>query len=324
MNTIIHADLTTLEDRLNALLDSINSYNPSPSAATAFQQADDRLSRSLETLSRHQRNHAELVSLRDTAAALDERIKQIMRSLAESRKMLKGLAPPSSGPRAFSNRDAKLGVGYDGVAVAEGMDGDRKVDAKELLAYAQRLARYTVPPAHRRDLPPPSSGPPGVEPGGPPTPAETGDQQAPTNAGNEGRSPGREEEANANERTMAKLPLDKQMWLSPDTENGGAPPFMPFPSEEHIKRGALANIQLALSQGRDPAVEDLTARTDGSGGDGDGAQEDGKGDADTGVNDDAYAGNISAVGLTREEALKKREEQEKMFGGFDLYDPDED
>ncbi len=49
------------------------------------------------------------------------------------------------------------------------------------------------------------------------------------------------------------LPAMVSEWLNPLS---GAPSFVPWPTEETIRRGALASIQVLLDQGVDPATFD--------------------------------------------------------------------
>lgn len=48
MDQILHAHFERVEAALNALVDSISSYNPSPAAALDLVAADDELSKGLE------------------------------------------------------------------------------------------------------------------------------------------------------------------------------------------------------------------------------------------------------------------------------------
>lgn len=48
MNEEIQAQFDRVETALNTLIDSITSYNPSPSAAVSLVTADDELTKGLE------------------------------------------------------------------------------------------------------------------------------------------------------------------------------------------------------------------------------------------------------------------------------------
>ena len=110
-------------------------------------------------------------------------------------------------------------------------------------------------------------------------------------------------------------------WLDPITQI----PFVPWPSEEVIRRGALAQIQVMLDQGVDP-----DSAIAGSGGFN---EEEGKpmdvvkvenGEGMIEELDKATAvvkGNRkmeSDVAVPRE----RKEEKPRLFTGLDLYDPD--
>ena len=76
----------------------------------------------------HQANHARILSLRQTAEALDNQVKSTLGLLAETRKELLD-APVTTFPE--SSRD----VPFD-----------------ELLTYAKYIGRYTVPPTFRERI----------------------------------------------------------------------------------------------------------------------------------------------------------------------------
>lgn len=311
MNAIIQASLNNYEKHLDDLVDSITSYNPLPSAATSLVQADDDLSESIHLLSRHQQNHARLISLRATSAALDERIKSTMRTLAESRKMLMDAAPspPPHLPRS-------------------GEEPEKLLDARTLLSYAQHISRFTVPPTYRPNLPPPSSStapatgaPPGA---GVQQAREASSHLQRQEAGAEASESAPPEEKRG--RAMAALTPEQRAWLSPHSD-GLVMPFVPWPGEDAIRRGALGSIQTVMKDGKD---------LDASGGL-DGAMEIERPDVtaeedehmkqETSRIDRRFSSSVAgmtAVVLTKEEARKKKEEQEKMFEGFELYNPDED
>ena len=311
MNTAIQGDLTDYEKHLDTLIDTITTYNPSPTAASSLIEADDDLSQSLDLLARHQRNHAQLVSLRNTTTALDERIKSTMRTLAESRKALMDAAPPSPPLRSITARDENL-------------------DAKELLSYAQRISKFTVPPTHRPDLPPPTATAPQASVASPAAERPQDQEQSShlqtqvaVLEGGEAVQP-----AERRNRALAALTPEQRAWLSPQSEDGWARPFMPWPGDDTIRRGALGSIQAAVDEGNDPdapGVVDGISEVGEMGREENGWQKLTNGD---GVNAEprlgVNVGGMSASGMTKEEARRKKEEQEKMFEGFELYNPDED
>jgi hypothetical protein len=48
MNAVVQKSLDNLEHKLQELIESVASYNPSPAAAAALIQADDELTETLE------------------------------------------------------------------------------------------------------------------------------------------------------------------------------------------------------------------------------------------------------------------------------------
>ncbi|KAF6235324.1 hypothetical protein HO173_006520 [Letharia columbiana] len=267
MNNIIQAQLDRVETALNTLIESIASYNPSIPAANALLAADDDLNEGLQQLvSTHQRNHARIQSLRSTIDQQNASITDTLTALASTRADL--LSIPSSLPQ----KDA------------------RNVPYNELLDYAKRISRYTVPPTFRHALPP-------AQPAIPP--AVNGD----TVAVEEGAEDSKEEKEGMGTASLEDI---ERKWLDPLTQI----PFVPWVSDETIKRGALAEIQSMVERGDDP--ENMGA----------GGSKEEKGETmEIGESEDAAGkeGGISADGGM---GMQRREEKPKVFGGLDLYDPD--
>ncbi|KAI9780946.1 MAG: hypothetical protein M1839_006384 [Geoglossum umbratile] len=223
MNTNLQSRFERVEAALNALLDSISSYNPSTQAAGALVEADDDLSKGLEQLATHQQNYSRIITLKQTTAALDAQIKSTLELLADTRKEL--LATPAT---AFPQ--------------------SREVPYGELLAYAKRISKFTVPPTYRP----------------PPAPKKEQDTQEQQN----GELNGTGMKANGSSISPADIssqPVGKdnkdfsitsnqhdyQFWL----ETEGQMPFVPWPSEETIRRGALSQIQFMVEQDLDPSMQ---------------------------------------------------------------------
>lgn len=266
MNNIIQAQLDRVETALNTLIESIASYNPSIPAANALLAADDDLNEGLQQLSTHQRNHARIQSLRSTIDQQNASITDTLTALASTRADL--LSIPSSLPQ----KDA------------------RNVPYNELLDYAKRISRYTVPPAFPHALPPAQPAIPA---------AVNGD----TVAVEEGAEDSKEEKEGMGTASLEDI---ERKWLDPLTQI----PFVPWVSDETIKRGALAEIQSMVERGDDP--ESMGA----------GGSKEEKGETmEIGESEDAAGkeGDISADGGM---GMRRREEKPKVFGGLDLYDPD--
>lgn len=228
----------------------------------------------------HQANHLRILSLRQATETLDNSIRADLTLLASTRKEL--LATPAT---VFppSSRD----VPYD-----------------ELLAYAKHISKFTVPPTFRPPLPPAQAEPSKqldqattVTNGTATTPAA-----APADASKDGGI------------GVSALPTGEVQWLDIASQI----PFVPWPSEEIIRRGALAQIQSLLEHGQDPSVvqaaptsEDEEKRK----------AEEGE-EADREKEADAVRSELNNPGAPT--AGQARVEKPHVFSGLDLYEPDEE
>ncbi|KAI9719719.1 MAG: hypothetical protein M1812_003207 [Candelaria pacifica] len=281
MNNVLQAQFQRIETALNALIDSITTFSPSPAAALDLLSADDDLSKGLEELATHQANHSRILSLRQTTETLDNSIRADLTLLASTRKEL--LATPAT-VFAPSSRD----VPYD-----------------ELLAYAKRISKFTVPPTFRPRLPPAQTVPPEQEVQGitvtngtATTPAA-----APAEAGKEGGI------------GVSALPNGEVQWLDIASQI----PFVPWPSEDIIRRGALAQIQQMLEHGQDPSLASTAPSN----------EEEEKRKAEE---EEEPSRAMEGTGIRKEDAATSaapvsgqiRVERPQVFSGLDLYDPDEE
>ena len=295
MDAIIQNQLDRIEKALLDLIDSIASYNPSIPAATALLAADDELHRGLKQckshvhkslevwfhpcsplhplVSTHQTNHARILQLRETIDRQNEQITSTLTQLVSTRDDLLSI-PKSISPTSTRN-----------------------VPYTELLDYAKRISRYTVPPTFR----PTNAALPSIVP----TTVNGADGTPQGNDSSEA------EDGKPQGIGFESLEEVERKWLDPLRQI----PFVPWPSEEVVKRGALAEIQGMVEKGINP-------ETAGIGG----AKEEqkaeeidvskGQGEASIDQADE----NVIAEGTKRE----KREEKPKVFGGLDLYDPNEE
>lgn len=289
MEAVLQSQLDRVETALATLIESIASYNPSIIAANDLLAADDELNNGVKQLAIHQANHARILRLRETADTLNQNITTNLTLLADVRKEV--LATPAT---IFSEEQ-------------------RNVPYTELLDYAKRISKYTVPPILRPPIPiaKPSdmvqpqptdststNGASAEQPGqAPPTVSPNGETQ--------GEGIG-----------VSSLDQKEVQWLDPLNQI----PFVPWPSEDVIRQGALAQLQVMMEQGVDPSS--ITTSTG----------EEGR----YGMKEDATAvdnsGDTAAYGNAKPEPrsappgqqAERREEKPKVFGGLDLYDPDEE
>ena len=182
-------------------------------------------------------------------------------------------------------------------------EGDRRagVGREEVLAYARRIARFAVPSALKKKKETRSAGTGGSGDG-------AGDVGVKVEGSIEEERPQQQQQHQHQQsqggKGMESLEEFEKQWLDPWT--GWR--FTPWPGEEVLKRGALGEIQALVEKGMDPA------RVAGGGGEGGEKVE-------VGEEGDQEMGEGLAPQMMRAE---RREEKPKVFGGLDLYDPDEE
>ncbi|KAL8800118.1 MAG: hypothetical protein Q9182_005391 [Xanthomendoza sp. 2 TL-2023] len=234
MNTLIQGQLDRVEAALNTLTTSIESYNPSVPAAIDLLAADDELQQGVKLLAQHQANHTRILHLRSAIEAQEQQTKSTLLLLADTRKEL--LSTPAT---VFPKNS-------------------RNVPFAELLEYAKNISRYTVPPTFR-ETPPQPKPPTNDGPKDDATPVVNGSgagdavaQAREANAIANGENPEASEESTMKKKKtgvgVSELNEEEVNWLN-DFERQ---PFVPWPREEIIKRGALGQIQLMREQGVDP------------------------------------------------------------------------
>jgi hypothetical protein len=189
----------------------------------------------------HQANHARILSLRSTSSALDEQIRSTLTLLNDTRSEL--LATPAT---VFP-------------------EDTNPVLYSELLSYARRISKFTIPPTFREvdadgttsdvvnvsqdiEMKVDSQGEQHeIKTNGTTTPVVTNGAVGGLNSGEAGTTTPIDAE------NPIALPAAVSEWLNPLS---GGPPFVPWPTEEKIRQGALASIQVLLDQGVDPATFD--------------------------------------------------------------------
>ena len=96
--------------------------------------------------------------------------------------------------------------------------------------------------------------------------------------------------------------------------------WVPWPSEEVIRQGPLGQLQALMEQGVDPAAVPVEQGTE-------------KGEAmegvlkEEGIDKEVQNGRVNERVVERESARGRevqRDEKPKVFGGLDLYNPDEE
>ncbi|KAI1083690.1 hypothetical protein F5B20DRAFT_416717 [Whalleya microplaca] len=221
-----------VEKALGTLVDSIAKYHPSTNQVHELGAADIELNKGLEDLQTHQSNYRRIQDLRAATAAFDGQIKDTLQLLANTRKEL---------------------VNTSATVFPDGPSYDIKYD--ELLSYARRISKTTMPPAGATNGTPSDSQPKaenGTTETAATTPGETpnGTQSQPTgeipaSAIQQALEPASQQTATSSGTT---LPEHLNAHLNP---NLGLE-FIPWPNEEQVRKGAIASIAYIAEQGIDP------------------------------------------------------------------------
>ncbi|KAI0477975.1 vitamin-D-receptor interacting mediator subunit 4-domain-containing protein [Xylaria cf. heliscus] len=257
MNKQLDARFDRVEKALGTLIDSIAKYNPSLTQVQELGDADAELSRGLEDLETHQSNYQRIQELRALTGRYDAQIRDTLRLLANTRKELVNASATvfPSGP--------SYEIRYD-----------------ELLSYARRISKTTIPPvgavnaisaltadsaqskgssgeaasAPETAATTPAGGTPnGTTPQpqpqplalAPPTPAN-GDTSQPTPTPTAAATVA--STTTISGTGTADLPSPLATFLNPHS----AYTFVPWPSEEQIRHGAIASLAYMAEQGIEP------------------------------------------------------------------------
>ena len=271
MNTVLQSQLDKVETALAALVDSIAAYSPSTSAANTLLAADDGLQAGLQQLAQHQRNHARILALQEKISQQNAQITSTLTALVDTRTDL--LSIPTSLPQKDT----------------------RNVPYVELLNYAKRISRYTIPPNSRPPLALPKLPLDSTQ-----APAVNGDVESEKEGDEERKGMGTE-----------ALEDEEKKWLEPLRQI----PFAPWVSEDAMKRGALAQIQAMVERGEDPA----DVKAEGTGDEHGEIDQSGE-DLGRGQEEGAVGGDTA--GIRRDDKRQERLiAKPEVFGGLDLYDP---
>lgn len=185
---MIDSHLTRVENALDELVDSISSYHPSIPAAESLLAADEELLQRLKQLHAHQRNEQRIQELRHLIDQQNREIASSLQLLADTRTDL--LSVPSNLPHPKR----------------------KDVDSTELLDFARRIARFSVPSNFQVPAV-------ATSPNGETAQTITGKDEA--------------------EIGMQSLVDEEKRWLDPWT----GVLFTPWPSEAMIRSSALARLQ---------------------------------------------------------------------------------
>ena len=224
MDKYLDSRFDRVEKALATLIDSIAKYNPSERLAQDLVAADRELAHGLKQLERHQNNHARIQQLRKETADLDAQTKDIIGALWAMRKEVKSTS---------TAHDAGAQPKY-------------AFTTAELLGYARRISRNTLPP-------------PGVTNGvdvtstPPPPDSQTQTPTASFNGGPGGVSAAPTPAADASQPAAAvPSTTDLPAHIKPHINLLDGAVFYPWPTEDKIRMGALAAYQQLADRGINP------------------------------------------------------------------------
>ncbi|KAG5967582.1 hypothetical protein E4U56_000744 [Claviceps arundinis] len=242
MDKYIDDHFERLEKALSNLIDSVTKYHPSVGHAEELKAADIDLGKGLEKVEEHQNNYLRIQKLRKSSALLDTQIRDTLTSLANARKDI-----VTTQTTTYPS-EPNYPIAYE-----------------ELLSYAQRISKTTLPPAATLEsasmtldtraqthaqAPTPNPEPqplPTLAPSAPTPPLSQSPamNDTPTMASDQ---PTQQSTASAN----ISLPENLGLYINPLSGQS----FFPWPMEASIRTGALASYQILLEKGVDPAGYD--------------------------------------------------------------------
>lgn len=245
MNSVVQSSLSEVESKLNALLTTLTTSPTAagaPAAAVALLEADDSLSSAIVTLRQHQENYSKILRLRAEAERLEDRVKGIVRDVEEF------------------DREIRTACGDEEDSDSE-LDSDdettkkpprKEIDYRLLLDFARRISKYNHEAA--ADAANGAANPGKVQASHP----QIMDKDV-TMAGTNG-----EPTADGAE-PVSSVTKNATQWLD-DSANVTREVYMlPYPMEERIRMGLMAQVQLAAGDDPDKEVERLIREAEGLG-----------------------------------------------------------
>lgn len=127
----IYGDLTQYEEKLAALVESVDHFKPDIQIVHRLIEVDKRLYKSLDSFAEYDRIDSELKRLDKESTELDEKTKKVLEILSECYNMLNALPMLEQ-------------VEFEKEAILKQRS---KVNSSELLNYATKLSKFTkIPP----------------------------------------------------------------------------------------------------------------------------------------------------------------------------------
>ncbi|KAI1126195.1 vitamin-D-receptor interacting mediator subunit 4-domain-containing protein [Nemania abortiva] len=249
MNKQLDSCFDRVEKALGTLIDSIAKYNPSTNQVEELGSADAELTKGLQDLQTHQSNYQRIQDLRAETAKYDAQIKDTLRLLANTRKEL---------------------VHASATVFPDGPNYEIKYD--ELLSYAGRISRTTIPPVGAMNAisaamtesaqakieaasapETAATTPAGETPNGTttttttPQPQSQSQSQQPLATAANGDALQQTTTTTVAGGSSTDLPEPLAAYLNPHSTYM----FMPWPSEEQVRHGAVASLAYMAERGID-------------------------------------------------------------------------
>jgi hypothetical protein len=252
-----------LERALGNMIDSLAKNNPSKTVAEELVAAEAELAEGLKLLERHQNNAARIQHLRQETAQLDAQIKDIANSLWNMRKELKAVSVTSHPPanpkyrfttaellayaRRISRNTLPLPGVTNGVDVSASQQQSQQQQTSQPADVGDSFQSQTPNTSFNLSFAAPAADTSIVFPGAPTpstqdTPSQTQLPQHPALSAAAATAPATKEAAES------KIPTHLRPALNPLRDAT----FLPWPSEDRIRSGALAAVQALVDSGIDP------------------------------------------------------------------------
>lgn len=263
MDAHVLSSLDNLESKINNVLTSLTTSPTAagaPAATLALLDADDALSSALETLRTHQANYTKILKLRAEAEQLEERVKGIVRDIEGVGKEISTVCGDEVEDETDTDSDVDSDDDTDYASEKSGDKGKstrrgKEVDYKLLLDFARRISRYNQQAAADAAA------------GAPPVKKRLqGEKQADGDTEMTGIN-GEHAEGEA-AQPVGAVTKEATAWLDESAKMARAMYMMPFPAEDRIRLGLMAQIHLAATErGIDPEqeVERLVREAEGVG-----------------------------------------------------------
>lgn len=273
MNSLIQSSLSTLEQKLSTLLNSLTTSPTAagaPAAAIALLEADDSITYAITTLRQHQENYARILQLRAEAEKLERRVKGVVQDIEAYDKEIRTACGDDSESNTDSDTDADSDIeGCSPVSGENFRKTIKEVDYKLLLDFARRISKYNHEAV--ADLAGAGAGE-----SGPGTESSKGlqkqAQQDTIMTGMNGSGTGTTDHVvtpgAAGTEPVSSVTRDATKWLDESADQTRQVYMLPYPMEERIRMGLMGQIQLAAAEGRfepDKEVERLIREAEGLG-----------------------------------------------------------